>query len=195
MKLIVGLGNPGEKYENTRHNVGFMVVDRLSEGANVGDVNGDFAIVEWGEDRQVYTRTVSLDAMAAVLAKPQTYMNESGKAVKYLCQKHKVLPENVLVIHDDLDIPLGSYKLQFGKGPKLHNGVASVENYLGTKDFWRLRVGIENRDQKAIGQKGRSTGEDYVLSKFRREELDVLNNLISQKIIPELKHWLISPSA
>lgn len=190
MKLIVGLGNPGEKYENTRHNVGFFVVDRLSDGDNVSEVNGDSIIVEWGEDRQVYTRSVSLDAKTAVLAKPQTFMNESGKAVKFLCQKHKLTPEEVLVIHDDLDIPLGSYKLQFGKGPRLHNGVTSVENYLGTKDFWRLRVGIENRGQKAVGQQVRSTGEDYVLSKFSKEELNVLDSLTTQKLIPELHNWI-----
>src|SRR3990167_3528516 len=117
MKLIVGLGNPGEKYENTRHNTGFFVLDRLRDGENVGEVNGDPAMVAWHEDKQVYTLNVILAPQAAVLAKPQTFMNESGKAVKLLCQKHKVSPKDILVIHDDLDITLGAFKLQFGKGP------------------------------------------------------------------------------
>ena len=112
-------------------------------------------------------------------------MNESGKAVKLLCQKHKVSPKDILVIHDDLDIPLGAFKLQFGKGPKLHNGVASVENYLGTKDFWRLRVGVENR-----GQQVRSRGEEYVLSRFTKEELSVLESITTQKLIPDVSRWI-----
>lgn len=194
MKLIAGLGNPGEKYQDTRHNVGFFVLDRLSESGNVGEVAGDPALVVWHEDKGVYTLKISLAPEAAVLAKPQEYMNESGKAVKFICQKHKVLPQAVLVIHDDLDIPLGSYKLQFGKGPRLHNGVTSVENYLGSKDFWRLRVGIENRGQKVAGQQGRSTGEDYVLDKFSKEELEVLESITTQKLIPEVSRWISSLS-
>jgi len=187
MKLIVGLGNPGEKYENTRHNVGFFVLDGLSDGGNVGEVNGDPAIVTWHEDKQVYTLNVILAPEAAVLAKPQTFMNESGKAVKYLCQKHKVLPEELLVVHDDLDIQLGTFKLQFGKGPKLHNGVTSVENYLGTKEFWRLRVGVEGRIKN---QESRIKGEDYVLSRFSKDEIAVLESITTQKLIPEVSRWV-----
>lgn len=187
MKLIVGLGNPGKEYENTRHNVGFFVIDRLSEGNNVGEVNGDPVIVGWEEDRHVRARTISLDAKAAVLAKPQTYMNESGKAVKYLCQKYKLTPKEILVIHDDLDIPLGSYKLQFGKGPRSHNGIKSIEEALSTKDFYRLRVGVEKR----LVSQQRVSGETYVLSSFPLLEKRILLKAVEEGIIPVIQQWLI----
>lgn len=161
MKLIVGLGNPGEKYKNTRHNTGFFVLDHLSLAP------GEF-----------------------VLAKPGTFMNESGEAVRELVQKHKISPENLLVIHDDLDIPLGAYKLQLAKGPKLHNGIASIEQNLGTKDFWRLRVGVENRNKN---QEAAVKGEKYVLSRFNKEELEILGRITTQKLIPEVNRWVTGP--
>lgn len=103
-------------------------------------------------------------------------MNESGKAVKSLMKFFKISPEDIIVIHDDLDLGLGNYKLQKGKGPKVHNGILSIENSLGTKDFWRLRLGIENRQNKKI------PGERYVLERMPEEEIIFLLDAILEAI-------------
>lgn len=149
MKLIVGLGNPGQKYKNNRHNVGFMVVDELAK-LNLPDV---------------------------VLFKPQKFMNRSGQEVKKLVEKWKgaTLPD-LYVIHDDLDIELGKFKISFGKGPKVHNGLRSIYEQLGTKDFWHVRIGIDNRLK--TGFKG--TGEEYVLENFRPEEREIIEEVIDK---------------
>ena len=138
MKLIVGLGNPGEKYKNNRHNVGFWVVDELAR----------------------------LNLPNAVLFKPQKFMNRSGQEVKKLIKKYPLDKNELYVIHDDLDIELGKYKISLAKGPKVHNGLQSIYQQLGTKNFWHVRVGIDNRE--ATGYTG--SGEDYVLQNFRPEE-------------------------
>jgi PTH1 family peptidyl-tRNA hydrolase len=186
MKLIVGLGNPGEKYENTRHNVGFFVLDRLAAESRAMNYESS----KKGKVEYVW---VEIDGEKVELVKPQTFMNESGFSVQYAKKNHSGLNNSdVLVIHDDLDIFLGSYKLQFGKGPKLHNGVKSVEDCLGTKDFWRLRVGIDGRSRKS---EVRSNGEEYVLARFSKPELDVLNSLTTQKLIPEVSRWITNPTS
>lgn len=153
MKLIVGLGNPGNKYKNNRHNVGFMVADELAK-LNLPDV---------------------------VLFKPQKFMNRSGVAVKnclkkYMGKREEPILRFLFVVHDDLDIELGKFKISFGKGPKVHNGLRSIYEQLGTKDFWHVRVGIDNR--AATGFRG--TGEEYVLENFRPEERKVIKNICQE---------------
>jgi len=148
LKLIVGLGNPGAKYAKTRHNVGYMAVDKLK--AEIGD-------------RQ-----------DMILAKPTTFMNESGMAVSALSKFYKLSSNNLFVIHDDLDIPLGTYKIQLGKGPKTHKGLLSIYEKLGTKDFWHVRIGVENRADKTV------SGEAYTLMPFEPEEKKVIDNVIDQ---------------
>src|SRR3990172_6433738 len=118
MKLIIGLGNPEEKYKKNRHNVGYMVIDELTKKRLPKDV---------------------------VVKKTNIFMNESGEFMNKLVEQYHLKPSDLWVIHDDLDIALGSYKIQKGKGPKLHNGVNSIERELGTDEFWRVRVGVENR--------------------------------------------------
>lgn len=137
MKLIVGLGNPGKEYAHHRHNVGFMFVDYMSENA---------------QSKHIFL-------------KPQTFMNKSGGAVQKVMQFYKIPLENLYVVHDDLDIPLGKFKIQKGTGPKLHNGLTSIEEKLGTKNFWRIRIGVENRPTE-----NRPSGEVYVLNNFTPEE-------------------------
>lgn len=149
MRLIVGLGNPGEKYEATRHNVGFVVVDNIARHGGK----------EWLENS--YTDSMVIRENEFVLAKPLTFMNSSGVAVNKLLKFFELQPEDMIVVHDDLDITLGEYKIQFAKGPKVHNGVNSIENHLGTDKFWRARVGVENRDPE-----NRIPGESYVLQKM-----------------------------
>lgn len=168
-KLIVGLGNPGDKYKTTRHNAGFMVVDALvSQIANS----------QWSMAKKFNS---FIDYQSSIIfCKPQTFMNASGVAVAKLATYYKLPAAEIFVIHDDLDIKLGEYKIQKGVGPKLHYGVESIERALGTKDFWRVRVGVENRE---IIQ--RTPGEEYVLQNFKEDEFEILKNII-EKIIKDL---------
>jgi len=167
-KMIVGLGNPGEKYINTRHNTGFLFIDFLLENYNVikeGKLkNSHFFKLDNGD----------------TLLKPDTFMNNSGLAVQEAVRWFDTdIERDLIVVHDDLDIPLGKYKYQFAKSPKVHNGVKSVEDHLGTNRFYRIRIGIDNRGDKKID------GEMYVLSKFNSNESTILNEVLSE-IISEL---------
>jgi len=159
------LGNIGREYEGTRHNVGFEVLNRLSR-------------VGWGKRGKFDAETVIVGEL--VLAKPVTLMNNSGKAVKKLIDFYKVDLSDLWVIHDDLDIKLGEYKLQKGVGPKIHNGILSVERSLGNKDFWRIRVGVDSRN----GDRN-IPGEDYVLKRFNERERKMVEEVI-EKIRKEL---------
>ncbi|KKQ98237.1 MAG: Peptidyl-tRNA hydrolase [Candidatus Woesebacteria bacterium GW2011_GWB1_39_12] len=170
MKLIIGLGNPGEKYQNTRHNVGFMVVEALA--SRVGDSQW---VVKRKFSSSLYTVHSSL-----ILVKPQTSMNSSGVAVKILVDQYKVKLADLWVIHDDLDLRLGEYKIQLGVGPKLHYGVKSIEEKLGKKDFWRVRVGVDNRTND---KEQRARGEEYVLQNFTDEERGEVEQVIGQVVM------------
>jgi len=149
MKLIVGLGNPGAKYAQNRHNSGFMLVDYLKQNASF---NSD---VEY--------------------LKPQTFMNKSGDEVSRKLYFYKLKPEDLIVIHDDLDLRLGEFKIQKGKGPKVHNGVNHIEERLGTKDFWRVRIGVDARPLE-----NRIPGDAYVLQNFLPEEKQILSQLFPE---------------
>jgi len=159
MKVIVGLGNPGKKYRNNRHNVGHMVVDSL---------------LEKGFPKNL------------VVKKTGVFMNESGKYVKNLIDRFKLDTPSLWVIHDDLDIALGNYKIQKGKGPKEHKGILSIEEKLGGNNFWRIRIGVENRSSEK-----RISGEFYVLQNFNEEELDILHSVINN-IVGEIHDRLAS---
>lgn len=169
MKLIVGLGNPSEEYESTRHNVGFYFVDLLAHHFNKGD-----AVSSQWENKINFEALVCREG-DILFAKPQTYMNESGEAVLELVRFFKVRFDDLFIIHDDLDIPLGIYKLQQGKGPRVHNGINSIEEKLGKSNFWRIRVGIENR--KSGNQSVRISGREYVLQKFNGVEKKMLDRV------------------
>ena len=179
MKIVVGLGNLGKEYENNRHNVGFIVLDKMIS-ADYGLISARGECSSKGQCEICDFQVVNSEKI--IFAKPTTYMNSSGLAVSSLVEFYKISPDNLLVIHDDLDLKLGEYKLQKGIGPKLHNGLLSIENSLGTKDFWRLRVGVDNR---LTGEK-RITGEDYVLRDFTSEERLVLDKLIGDKLSAEI---------
>jgi PTH1 family peptidyl-tRNA hydrolase len=182
MKLVVGLGNPGRKYQGTRHNVGFMVLDGLAWQVQnlklkVQNCNSKFKIIK------KYKSEV-LEVGDIVLAKPQIFMNRSGEAVKKLVTsynlpvgKARLQVISLFVVHDDLDIELGKYKIQFGKGPRKHNGLQSIYGRLGTKDFWHIRIGIEHR---AKGKECRVSGEEYVLQRFTKEEREVIEQVVSE---------------
>ncbi len=164
MKVIVGLGNPGVQYLGTRHNVGMMLVDRLAFQlpSNYG----------W---RKHYAVAIYKTLDLTLVKTRNVFMNESGRLLQGL-------PVGELyVAHDDLDIKLGEYKVQRGTGPKVHYGVQSVENALGTKNFWRIRIGVDNRDSK-----NRTAGEEYVLQRFTPEEKTIIDEVL--KIIADEVH-------
>ncbi len=140
-KLLIGLGNPGNEYENSRHNAGRMLIDVLTS---------EFSIPNFQ-----FTKT-------------ESYMNESGKDVRRLRDFFKVTNEDLYVAYDDLDIPLGSFKISKGKLPRVHNGINSVVEELGSEDFWHVRIGVDNRIPGNQGN--RVSGKEYVLQDFGLEE-------------------------
>jgi PTH1 family peptidyl-tRNA hydrolase len=164
--LLVGLGNPGREHKNDRHNIGFMVVDRLAReaGASLDRVRFN-ALVTTGRlaDRQV------------ILAKPQTYMNASGQAVSQLVRFFKMPPASMLVAYDDLDLPLGTIRLRPRGGGGGHRGVASILEALGTQGFPRLRLGIGRPP-------GRMDPADYVLQPFSAEEEPLRDLMLAQAL-------------
>ncbi len=163
MKLIVGLGNPGIKYENTRHNAGFMVLDRIAQ------INGISISKSKFEGKHVKTKINGEDV---ILLKPETYMNLSGLSVRACMDFYKIPRENVLVIYDDLDTPVGSIRLKTKGSAGGHNGMKSVIQAVMGEDFDRIRVGI-GRDSKI-------KIIDYVLTRFKPEEIEDLNRAIDQ---------------
>ncbi|MGB9707555.1 MAG: aminoacyl-tRNA hydrolase [Microgenomates group bacterium] len=174
MKILTGLGNPGEKYQNHRHNVGHMLIDYLVKKLTSLKVN------------ELKERNISIAKIFTsknlILAKNLTYMNESGKAVKKILNTFQVPRSTLYIIHDDLDIPFGKFKIQFANGPKLHNGIKSIEQTLKTKDFWRIRIGVDNRQKENW-----IDGETYVLQDFLPEEKEILSNEVFPKVIEQLK--------
>lgn len=160
MKIVVGLGNIGDKYRRTRHNVGFRIVERLAGGETFREDKGQEAYI---------CRKGNI-----LLVKPTTFMNDSGRAVRKIMDFYKIGPSDLILVHDDLDIELGDYKIQMGKGPKVHNGVSSVESTVQTPDFWRLRVGVDNRKSQRFD----GSGADYVLSNFSGEDEEILEDVI-----------------
>jgi PTH1 family peptidyl-tRNA hydrolase len=171
MKLIVGLGNPGEKYEKNRHNAGFVVVSNLAAKLEMD---------KWEVDNK--SNSLISKNSNLVLAKPQTFMNDSGHAVSQLARFYKIKHEDVYIIYDDLDIALGEYKIQSDKGPKVHNGLTSVREQLGSNGFWHVRVGVENRTLR--GNTG-IPGVVYSLQNFGPEEKIIFDGVVS-KIVAEL---------
>ncbi len=162
MIVIVGLGNPGLEYANTRHNAGILLVDQLSVKQ----------LSSYGWRRQYGILVYKTKDM--MLAKSADYfMNESNQLLRDLAKIITVNPKNLYLAHDDLDLKLGEYKIQFGKGPKVHNGVDTIEGSLGTKDFWRVRIGVDSRRPE-----NRMAGEQFVLQNFSRPEKQVLDTVL-----------------
>lgn len=162
MKLIVGLGNPGKKYEKTRHNLGFMAVDFLREAAGAP---------KFKLNKKCLAEVSKTDEI--IFAKPQTFMNNSGEAVAKLLSFFKLTPANLIVIHDDLDLDFGKIKAGAGHGAAGHNGVQSIIGALSTKDFNRHRVGV-GRPAPNI------PSEDYVLQNFSPDESKQLPDLFKK---------------
>jgi peptidyl-tRNA hydrolase, PTH1 family len=153
--LVAGLGNPGREYAGNRHNVGFMVADELARRHGGA----------WKTKFNAQLADVRIDGHKVVLLKPQTYMNDSGRAISSAMRFYKLEPASVLVVHDETDLPLGRLQARRGGGLAGHNGLRSVAQHLGTPDFLRLRIGVgrpERGDRRPLA--------DYVLSDFEAHE-------------------------
>lgn len=168
MKMIIGLGNPGIKYEKTRHNLGALVVEQfLKDYEPVGQtrwednkkLKSDIAEIYWKKEK-------------VILAKPKTYMNNSGLAVHLISQYLNIPVSDIWIVHDDVDLPLGAMKIRFGGAAAGHKGVGSIIEVLGTDKFWRFRLGIGNPSKKEI--------DDYVLGKFAGGEWGKARELIKR---------------
>ncbi len=162
MFLVVGLGNPGRQYQNNRHNVGFHVVDQLAARAGASPPRDKFG-AELFE--------AAFGAERVLLCKPMEFMNVSGQAVRQAAGFHKIPPANVIVVHDELDVPFGRLKLGAGGGAGGHNGIRSIIEQMGTPDFARVRVGI---DRPPPNWKG----ADYVLANFTGAEQNQLPEIV-----------------
>ncbi len=169
MLLIVGLGNPGVKYQNTRHNVGFMVLDEFAT---------QYAFPAFKLSKKFFALISerNLNGDKVILAKPQTFMNESGKTARAISSHYKLSNEDILVVHDDIDLPLGKIKISKNSSSAGHKGVDSIIKFLKTKDFVRFRIGIKNEAAKT-----RDT-EKLVLEKFTEEESAILQNILQKTI-------------
>jgi len=166
VKLIVGLGNPGSRYDGTRHNIGFRVLDALGE-AHRFVVHQQLPTAECGEG--------VIGAQQVILAKPQTYMNASGRAVVDLCTHFSLTPHDLIVVHDDLDLPLSRIQFKMQGGDAGHYGVRSIIEHLDTGEFTRIRVGI-----------GRPVSKDevvaFVLSPFSSDELPLVDVAVRRAV-------------
>lgn len=170
MKLIVGLGNPGEKYIRTRHNVGFTIVDLLFKDYSTPKegfkeekkFKADIAEIVWQPKKGV--------AEKVMLLKPQTFMNGSGLSVSLVSKFYKILPSDIWVVHDEVDLPLGGMKLRLGGSSAGHKGVESIIESLKTDKFWRFRIGIGSQKGKLPGKKVKPI-DDFVLGKFIEGEM------------------------
>ena len=167
--IIVGLGNPGTKYEKTRHNVGWMVLDEYAhrEGLSFSlEKHFQAALASRGD---------------SVFAKPQTFMNDSGAAVKKLVQQYGA---DFIVVHDDIDIPLGQVKCSFARGSGDHNGVQSIIDHLGTKDFFRIRIGVRPVHEELLPRIAPPNGyETFLLSNFIPMETELLKEGITKAVL------------
>ena len=156
MYLVVGLGNPGKQYADTRHNIGFRVVESLAARSG--------ASLKYKTAFDSLYAKADLEGQTVHFLLPQTYMNNSGRAVLAAAEKISVLLENIIVVHDEIDLPPAAVKIKTGGGAAGHNGLRSIMQDLGSGDFTRIRVGIGKPDKK------RATGAEYVLSGFLKSE-------------------------
>ena len=169
--LVVGLGNIGVEYANTRHNMGFMVLDAWAQASNIVFESGRYG----------YMAVVSFKGRKFHLLKPSTYMNLSGKAVRYWMNELKIPVENLIVISDDLNIPFGTLRLRKNGSAGGHNGLTNINEMIGTQDYARIRVGIGN-------EFGRGQQVNYVLGELSKEELLDMED-ISKRVIDGVKAW------
>ncbi len=178
MKILIGLGNPGHNYENTRHNAGFLCIDafqRQHEFPAFTEKKKFFAHI---------TEKTFLNGEKVMLVKPTTFMNNSGRAVGAVMHYYNSDPSDVIIIHDDLDIEIGHYKKTCSAGAAGHNGVQDIIDCTGAHDFMRIRIGVETAGGRQ--SRGMISGKDFVLQPFTATEKERLNDVITTIIHEEL---------
>ena len=208
MKIIVALGNPGTKYEHTRHNAGWLVLDQLVE-------SGKLKVESWEKkfDSEIFvppllnppplgeekdrgaSEQVPLprgeglgEGGKIILVKPQTFMNESGRAVREICDFYKIdIKKDLLIVHDDTDLPLGSIRTTNSSSAAGHNGVSDIIEKLGTQDFHRVRIGVESRESR-----GEMPTDAFVLQNFAPEETKKLREEVFPKVKEHIDKFLIT---
>ncbi len=184
MILIIGLGNPGEKYKNTRHNIGFRIIDKFSKRNN-------FPEFEISQKFKSLITEKTLSHKKIIIAKPQTFMNESGKAVRKIINYrlpivnktsiNKFSNENLIIIHDDIDIVLGKIRISQEKNSAGHKGIESIIKEIGTKNFTRFRVGIKTASSEQRTANNIDV-EKFVIQKFRKDEEEIIGGVIEKTI-------------
>lgn len=168
MKCIIGLGNIGKEYENTRHNLGFIAIDSIAEKYNIA--------FDKKKKKCIYGEGI-INGVKVSLIKPTTYMNLSGEAIVEMMNWYKITPQDIVVIYDDVDLKFGDVRYREKGSSGTHNGMRNIIANIKTEEFARIRIGIENRGDKPIPLM------DYVLQKFSKEELDTIN----KDIIPQIE--------
>ena len=161
MKMIVGLGNPGKEYESTRHNSGFMVIDSYAKKNNISSFKEKF--------NGLYVKVYQNDEYF-ILLKPLSYMNLSGQVIKRFASFYKIKPEDILIIHDDLDLPVGKIKIKYKGSSGGHNGIKNIIENLKTEEFPRFKIGISKSDDISY--------KDYVLGKLNKEDLVKIDKIL-----------------
>jgi PTH1 family peptidyl-tRNA hydrolase len=182
MKLIVGLGNPGTKYEDTRHNFGFIILDHFlkdfssankSSFEDSSKFKSSIFILDW-QPKKAATEKV-------ILAKPKTFMNNSGQAVSLISSFYKIKPEDIWVVYDELDLPLGTMKIRLGGSSAGHHGVESIIEALKTDKFWRFRIGIgSSKNHEEVARHNFRNAANFVLNKFKSNESGTVKHLIKK---------------
>lgn len=167
--IIAGLGNPGEKYKNTRHNIGFMVIDKFKEKNNLPE----FKITKKYNSLIIEN---DFEGKKIILVKPQTFMNESGGPIVKIIKNHRIQTINLIVAHDDIDLPLGKIKISMDRGSAGHKGVESIIKRLKTENLIRVRVGIFPSQEKP------KNPEEFVLQTFSKEEKEILKEAIEKSV-------------
>jgi len=166
MKLIIGLGNPGIKYEKTRHNLGWLVIDQLAQKIGINN---------WKNETKFNSLLAqgSFNDQKIILVKPETFMNNSGSAVQSIANYYKIPFKKIIIIHDEIDFPLGEIKIQESRGAAGHKGIQSIINHLGTNEFNRVRIGI--KPEKDIIET-----EKFVMQRFTDQEEEVFGEIIKR---------------
>jgi PTH1 family peptidyl-tRNA hydrolase len=170
VKLIIGLGNPGIEYQFTPHNAGFLAVDRIAE---------DCGVMVTNRRGRALTARAKLAGQDVLLAKPETFMNLSGLSVAALIQEFEISPADIIVLYDELALPLGTIRIRERGSANGHNGVKSISGVLGTEEWLRIRLGV-GKPAPADGREIKAGGKDYLLSPMRKQELAVLDEVLDR---------------
>ncbi len=181
MKIIAGLGNPGKKYKATRHNAGFLAVDFILQNDDYLKTSGPY------QNFKSELFTSDFNGQKVIFIKPQTFMNRSGQAILQICDFYKLnFSRDLLVIHDEIDLPLGTVKMARDSSAAGHNGIKNIIENLGTQNFHRLRIGVETRISKE-----ELPTDAFILQDFGNNELDQLTSHIFPKVLMKVKQFLV----